>query len=334
MRSGNGRRRQSLHEAVLSADYRRGLRDAAIWLLGVVRCLGANITRKSSSRVVDAWLERAVEHCYQTGERLYRVRLGVLGLQRLLHLSGPLLRGTWAALRGWQSLMPVRSRVPMSKYILQAVLLVCLARGFYNQGRERLRWWSSMLGCWLAFEALLRPGEVCALRVMDFTFPDPGLPSDAKVGLVIAIRKPKTRRVWRTQFVLVKDEPLISWLRWWLHGRDSKHQLLRVGRRDWAKLVSEVLTALDLQNRGFTLGSLRGGGATHFFRVTENLARLQYHGRWSRQETVKSYLQEALSTQVLSSATALAQKQLALAQEHVHFLSAPPPSSLRSLVHL
>ena len=84
----SGRRRVSLHQAALTAEYRKGLREAAVWLLGVARFLGATFTKRSSSRVIDGWLERAVEHCYQQGERLYKVRLGVLGLQRVLQLSG------------------------------------------------------------------------------------------------------------------------------------------------------------------------------------------------------------------------------------------------------
>ena len=332
MRSRGGKPRHSLQQSVLTAEYRRGLRDAAGWLLGRARALGATFSKRSSSRTVDIWLERTVEWCYENGERLYKVRLGVLGLQRALHLSGPLLRGTWAALKGWQSLLPVRSRVPMSKYILQALLLVCLARGYRETGRLRELWWGTMIGCWLSFEALLRPGETCNLLVGDFCFPEPGWAEEADVGLVIAIRKPKTRRVWRTQFVLIKDNALLAYLRWWMEGIGEHRGFLRVPRRRWAQLVGEALCELDLQDRGFTLGSLRGGGATHFFRVTENLPRLQYHGRWSRQETVKSYLQEALSTQVLSSASQLAKQQLSLVHESIGYLRAPPTRSLRSLL--
>ena len=72
------------HRAALSAEYRRGLRAAAAW-------------------------------------RFYRVRLGVLGVQRTLRLSGPLLRGTWAALRGWRTLLPVNSRIPMSVHRASSV---------------------------------------------------------------------------------------------------------------------------------------------------------------------------------------------------------------------
>ena len=98
--------------------------------------------------------------------------------------------------------------------------------------------------------------------------------------------------------------------------------------------MAEALEELDLGEKNFTLGSLRGGGATHFFRVTENIARLQCHGRWSRQETVKSYLQEALSTQVLASASVLAQQQLSLVHQHVHYLRLPPPLSLSQLAEV
>ena len=188
-----------------------------------------------------------------------------------------------------------------------------------------------MLGAWLGFEALLRPGEVCNLTAGDFTLPQAGWSSEAEVGVVVAIRRPKTRRVWRTQFALVKDTALIAWLRWWLEERSGRKAFLRMGRRDWAHLLGSALEELDLHDRGFTLGSLRGGGATHLFRVTENIARLQYAGRWARQETVKSYLQEALATQVLTSATPSAQEKLNLVHGHVHRLRHPPPTRLSVL---
>ncbi|CAE7196758.1 unnamed protein product [Symbiodinium sp. CCMP2592] len=328
MPSYSGRKPVPLYRAALSAEYRRGLRAAAVWLLSLASALGAKLSVRTSSRVVDAWLEKVVNVCYERGERFYRVRLGVLGVQRALRLSGPLLRGTWAALRGWRTLLPVNPRIPMSKYIMQAVLVTFLATGFREEGRAREQWWSAFIGTWLSFEGLLRPGEMDKLFVGDITFPEGDWPASEQVGMVLCLRTPKTKRVWRTQFVLLKDEQLIAWMRWWCSGRPAHRRVLRTGRRDWAKRLSLALSRLDLADRGFTLGSLRGGGATHLFRVTENIARVQYHGRWSRQETVKAYLQEGLSTQTLTTASALARQRLQLAHQSWELLRAPPPREL------
>ncbi|CAE7210922.1 unnamed protein product [Symbiodinium sp. CCMP2592] len=134
--------------------------------------------------------------------------------------------------------------------------------------------------------------------------------SQKSCELVLSIRAPKARRVWRNQCVIVKNWALISWLVWWMEGKPSKEKLFRVARRDWAKLFAKGLELLRVHDLGYTLGSLRGGGATHLFRVTENLALLQFAGRWARQETVKSYLQEGLALQVACSASAVGREKL------------------------
>ncbi|CAE7920809.1 unnamed protein product, partial [Symbiodinium necroappetens] len=124
-------------------------------------------------------------------------------------------------------------------------------------------------------------------------------PQDEEAGgLVVTIRKPKTRRLWQTQFVLVKSPALIKWLAWWTADMQGDRLLFRVARRRWARLFAEGLARLHLGDRGFTLGSLRSGGATWHFRTYENLPKLQYLGRWARADTLKYYLHEALTIKV------------------------------------
>ena len=200
-----------LRNANLTPEYRRGLRTAAFWLFDLARSLGARLTKTTPAPEVDRVLERCIDVAYQRGEKLYFVRLGLIGLQRVFHLSGPLLRGSWAAIRGWRVLQPVRSRVPMSKAILKALLVTLLATGHSLSGRGREHYWASMLATWLSFEGLLRPGETSVLRVSDLCFPDGVAGEDSQQGLVITIKKPKTRRLWQTQFVLVKCPELIAW---------------------------------------------------------------------------------------------------------------------------
>ncbi|CAE7813662.1 SMYD3, partial [Symbiodinium sp. CCMP2456] len=209
-----------------ASEDRHSLRESSTWLLNKARELGATVTRRTPARTLDRVLAATVEHCYQEGERLYKVTLGVLGLQRTLRIAGPL-----AAIKGWQSLQPVKSRVPISKYVLECLLVTLMARALGETGRDRERYLAAMLSSWVCFEALLRPGEAAGLLVGDVCLPDPG--------------------------------------------------------------------------------SLRGGGATHLFRVTENIALLQFAGRWARQETVKSYLQEGLALQVACSASEAARGKLA-----------------------
>ena len=318
-----------LRNANLTPAYRRGLRAASQWLFDLTVLLGYKLRRHSSPSVIDRALERCIDHAYQSGEKLYFVRLGLIGVQRAWHLSGPLLRGSWAAIRGWRVLQPVRSRVPMSKTILKALLITLLATGHSQSGFVREGYWGAMLATWLAFEALLRPGETEALRVEDLCFPSAMPGEDSEEALVITIRKPKTRRLWQTQFALVRCPELVKWLRWWVEEAPSTRLLFRLGRRRWSRLFGEGLARLLLHDRGFTLGSLRSGGATWHFKTFENLARLQYLGRWARADTLRYYLHEALTV----AQSSVESKQLVeLALQSVHLLSNPPPRPVRALV--
>ena len=186
---------------------------------------------------------------------------------------------------------PIKTRVPIAYHVLSAVLLLCLARGFSYHGRLRAEWWSVMIGCWLAFEGLLRPGEVDELKISDLCFPEAGELGQG-ISLVIGIRSPNTKRVWARQFALVQEPSLISWLRWWVADRPRGQRVLLVNRRRWAILFKEALSELLLSECNYTLGSLRGGGATHQFRRHRNLGQLQFAGRWSRPETVQHDCQQ------------------------------------------
>ena len=178
---------------------------------------------------------------------------------------------------------------------------------------------------------MMRPGEIDALQVKDLHFPE--APELAEgVGLVISIKQAKTRRVWAQQFVIVEDESLIRWLQWWVQGRRPRDRVMRVARRRWSQLVGEALKLLLLTECGFTLGSLRGGGACHHFKTKQNLGLLQFAGRWRRPETLKHYLQEALGVHALAKAPAKATEVMRSTFELVELLNHPPPRALNQLL--
>ena len=300
----------------------------------LVRSLGGRLSRASSSRNIDMWLERAVNAAFNRGDKLYRVTLGVLGLQRQLKMSGPLLRGTWSAIRGWRSITPVRSRVPVTRYTLQAMILVCLSEGFKEVGRNRQGWWACGLALWLGFEALMRPGEVCRLLVKDLSFPDALAIGDVNAGLVILVRRPKTRRVWREQFILVKNGPLMHWMAWWCRGWLSREMLFPFTYHSWAALFKQVLAILDLESLNYSLGSLRAGGATEHFRQHQDLGQLQYLGRWHNADSLRSYLHLAMAVHVAAAAPKEAAKKLSTAHRFTSYLERPPRLELKRLLAL
>lgn len=320
-----------LSQAALSSDYRRHLREAGQYLLQVVHSLGGVFTERSSPADVDRFLEKAICHAYDAGEKRYWVVLGVLGIQRALRIAGPLLKNSWTLLRGWRRLEPIRPRVPLPYHILRGLLIFCLTRGLQYKGQLRAEWWSVFIGTWLGFCALLRPGEVDSLKVSDLLFP-----VDDEIGqgaaLVVNIRNPKTRRVWNHQFALAEEKDLMLWLKWWCKDRAGRERVMMIGKRRWAVLFKQALDEMHLATCGFTLGSLRGGGATYHFRVHRNIGQLQYAGRWARAETLRHYLQTALSIQVVAQAPGEATRILRNLRAHAHHLRSPPPADLTDLL--
>ena len=321
-----------LRNVGISRSYQRNLRDAGQWLVARVVQRGHKLTRASPPQLVDAWLEEAVQRAHEEGERLYWVTLGVLGVQRQLKLSAPLLRGTWKAIQGWRSLKPVRSRIPISALALEGAVLGCLREGWNETGWLRKQLWACGLALWMGFIGLFRPGEVLNLKVGDLSFSTSGDGAILDPGMVVVVRNPKTKRIWHRQFVLCRDERLEKWMRWWVHGVPRGRPLFPLTRYLWNKYFQEVLTRLSLEGCGFTLGSLRAGGATYHFRKHGNLGTLQFLGRWTSSNTMQFYLQEAFSMHVESQLNEVAQRNLSVLQRFSHLLNDPPVSPLSQLV--
>ena len=320
-----------LRNVGLSENYRRSLKEGSD-LLERLAGRGHVVSAKVSPNLVDAWLEAAVQEAHDEGAKLYWVTLGVLGIQRRLKLSGPLLRGTWRAIQGWRSMKPVHSRVPITAYCLEAVVLFCVKEGWKMNGWLRKQWWACGLALWLGFTCLLRPAEVLQLRVGDLSFSTGQGERALDPGMVVVVRTPKTRRIWHRQFVLCVDERLERWMHWWISGLGRGRQLFPFSRYLWSKMFGECLSRLDLSSCGFSLGSLRAGGATNHFRKHSNLGALQFLGRWTSSHTMQFYLQEAFSTHVEANFSEKSRELLCGLNDFSHLLKSPPRSSLVELL--
>ena len=208
----------------------------------------------------------------------------------------------------------------LTKLALEAVILGGFCLGMNQSGHLRRRWWAMSLISWLAFECLLRPSEAINLLVGDIVFPSLEL-AGSDPNLVVVIRNPKTRRIWRTQFAICSDIFLIDWLKWWCRDLDSKCRVFPISRAQWSSLLKACCGWLDVDNIGYTLSSFRSGGATHVFRTEQNLGRLQYRGRWKSAATLESYLQEAMSAHATHVVSDRGRERVAVVRQAVHRLT-------------
>ena len=207
-----------------------------------------------------------------------------------------------------------------------------LAKGCGEVGALRRRWWTAALAFWLGFVCLLRPGELLGLKRGDVSLPESSGGESDGLGAVIIIRQPKTRRVWREQFVICTDPALVRWLCWWIHGLADGRPLFNISRYQLNKCFKSLAGDLGLDECGYTLGSLRAGGATDHFQRHRNLGELQYLGRWKQASTLQFYLHEAYAIHVTHQQHRGKAHVLEAAHAETHLLLHPPSRSLASLL--
>ena len=320
-----------LRYAGLSLPYKRSLHDAWDWVVQEGQHLGFP-PHGSTAEVWDRFLERLVQRSFDRGVSIQQVVLGILSVQRRKRISGSLLAGAWQAIKGWKAMRPSRPRTPITRHLLEALVLAAFSKGYNSRGATRERWWAAALGFWLGFECLLRPGEVLGLKVRDVVVPEDML-AGPDAGVVLVLQTPKTRRVWRKQFVISHGREFNNWLIWWLADRRMKQQVFSMSMSTWRNMLVSLCQELQLTHMKITLGSLRAGGATWHFREHSNLGSLQFYGRWKSSSSVEHYLHDAMACFATTRVPKEAVQLVADLRQYGHLLKGPPAISARQLLN-
>ena len=100
--------------------------------------------------------------------------------------------------------------------------------------------------------------------------------------------------------------------------RQSLHFVVHGSR--WRKLLEVVVTLLGLEDSGFTLGCLQGGGPTSPLRTHRKIGHLLCLGGWQSARTFEHYLHKAHA----------AVMAIALSDRSKHLLCGQQGSSLGS----
>ena len=246
---------------------------------------------RSSASQVDTALVAFLNDAEASGEQFYLAKHAVLGCQHTWRgLKGKLVRA-WDCVSGWQSRRAWSNRVPMSRDILEYLFLTAVNWALADQACARLLFPFAIL-LRLGFYGLLRPGEICRMKVGDISVP-PVSSGDSSV--VVAIADPKTKRfMGRAQFSQAQDGCTVRWLRWLLEG-------LPPGVKVWPSTLQSFRTMFRavLEKARLTLpltpGSLRAGGATHLVTSGMEIARIRFLGRWKSDTGLAAYIQEAVA---------------------------------------
>jgi hypothetical protein len=114
------------------------------------------------------------------------------------------------------------------------------------------------------------------------------------VSAVIALASPKTRNFGgRHQYCIIYDLGTIEWLRWYIGHQPPRRKLWPFSKDRFLKVFINLLSVLGIDKSGYTVGSLRPGGATHLILEGCEMSRVKFLGRWRSEASMSSYIQEA-----------------------------------------
>jgi len=186
------RTRTSLDKAYPSAAYQGRLRSGRLRFVDYLALVGLGLSDVGrSSRRLDQCLEDFVQHCYNQGFNRGEAVESVLAVQRHFRRRGQ-LPVSWERLKSWEMLLPPRTRVPITKYVLDAVWVVALALAVRQPGPQAWPWMVAATLWQVGFSGLLRPKEMWGLKRQDIVLPTDLLDSSSCCA-VLVIQQPKNK---------------------------------------------------------------------------------------------------------------------------------------------
>lgn len=251
----------------------------------------------------DLLISEYLEMLWDTGEpkttatyTLAAVHYYLPQLKKQLNLSWK-LKGVWERLE-----LPCQA-VPFTTQMLFGVMGWFFSQKLYYMA----------FGCAIAFNGLLRTGELLQLQVGDCRL--------TAEGWILTLRSSKggQRRLIQDETVVITD-PLISTLLVKLtRNRSLGEYLLMTSPATFRTSWSKMRATLGLTQDRYIPYALRRGGATWYFLQTGSFSKTLVRGRWQHQKTCKLYISQAqlaLANQTLPPST---QHQLA----YYHHLISP-----------
>ena len=146
------------------------------------------------------------------------------------------------------------------------------------------------LACLVAFNGLLRTGELLDLRTGDCCA--------AGATWVIQLRSTKggQRKLIQDESVLINDPLSIAAIRFLSKGKAPGDFLVAISPHMFRKSWNKMKVHFGISDLKFLPYSLRRGGATWYFSHTGSFSRTMVRGRWQHLKTCKLYIAEAQTT--------------------------------------
>ena len=210
-------------------------------------------------------------------------------------VSRPLIRKqltpAWDLAFAWLCDEPHAHHPALPLSVMLAMLSTCLLWGWpLEAGVIALTW-----------NGILRIGETLQAQRKDLILPSESMPGVD--FLLLNIKTPKTRgRSAKHQSARVDPKDMIELITGVFGGLNSEEKLWPLSAATLRKRFNLLLAAIGLPDsvpgagRGFDLGSLLPGGATHLLLQTEDPELCRRRGRWLSSRVMEIYLQEVIAT--------------------------------------
>ena len=287
---------------MLKRTLRRYENAVRLFFAWMAACVGQMPERAGS---LDAVLADYAEVLWEEGESRSLLGDTLSGLSHFIKMLKGRLPDAWRQHDVWNKLEPAKRATPLTLPILLSLVGVALA------------WEDHAIaaGMLVAFQGLLRTGELLGLVKADFSF-------DLKKGQVVinlGLTKGGKRRN-ESEEVLVRDRTLTALLFLILEKKRPGDRLMPAEKVFRARFA-EYLQYLQLHGLNFKPYSLRRGGATHLFYESGSMETVRVRGRWQNFRTAKQYVEECRVATTEMALTTLQRQKIERWKKHaVDFL--------------
>ena len=278
---GGGRRRARSTGYLMRATVTTATR--ALYKTNVMRFLQWVADNNDGAADLDEFDELLVDYVHElhaTGAPKSRAERAVNGI---IHYA-PEFR--WAlprskqAVRGWYHLEGSESYPPLSRE-----LAVVVAVQMRRNGRPR-----EAIGVLLAFDCMLRVGELCALRRDDVADDGDSRVSTEHKGMFVRLVRTKTGN---NKHVEVLDPTARRLVRQLVATAGPGDRLFPFSTETFRRVMKATCSQLGLHAApvDYVPHSLRHGGATYYYFVKRMpMEDVLYRGRWESTKSARTYL--------------------------------------------
>jgi len=235
------------------------------------------VTWGSNPGEFDSTVASYIEHLWSSGESKAWANDACSGLQHHVpNLRGKLF-GSWRLLRAWSKIELPNRATPISLKVLLAFIGLALEKNDLNEAL-----------CYaLCFQGLLRPAEAFQLvpQAIDL--------NHRACSAIITLRYSKgTTRSGNLEQITTDDPMVICLLSKWLINNTSQTPLI-INTSGFRRNFNKRNNSLGFPAGTYKPYSMRRGGATLLFKLTQSFDHVAQRGRWRHVRTARIYINEA-----------------------------------------